>query len=119
MAGGEGLLAAGWEAARSGRLDEAERLGRAALAAEPAGHSHGESAEGWFLLGVACHGQGRPGEAAECYTRAVQLRPDLPEVHNKLGNALCDSGRAPEAVDCFRRALRLRPDLPETHNNLG
>src|SRR5207248_10471273 len=99
MTSGESAWAAAWEALRSGRPGEAERLGRAALADRP------DSAEWWFLLGVACQSQGRPAQAAGGYARALARRPDLAEAHNNLGNALRDLNRSDEAVECFRRAL--------------
>ena len=63
--------------------------------------------------------QGKLGEAAICYRRAVQLKPDYPEAHNNLGAALNDLGKPDEAVACYRRALELKPDYAETHTNLG
>jgi predicted O-linked N-acetylglucosamine transferase (SPINDLY family) len=77
------------------------------------------SAEGWFLLGAACHCQGRAAEAADCYTRALTIRPDATDIHNNLGSVLRTLGRTAEAEASFRQALRLRPQFPEAHNNLG
>jgi len=51
--------------------------------------------------------------------RALQLKPDYPDAHNNLGNALRECGQLDEGVAAYRRALQLKPDLPETYNNLG
>ena len=50
---------------------------------------------------------------------ALRLRPDSPEVHNNLGNALQSKGRLEEAVDHYRQALLLEPSFAAAHNNLG
>jgi tetratricopeptide (TPR) repeat protein len=49
----------------------------------------------------------------------VQRKPDYPEAHNNLGNALKDQGRLDEAVACYREALRLQPNYAVAHSNLG
>jgi len=49
----------------------------------------------------------------------TQLKPDNPEVHNRLGNALSDQGKLDGAIAEFRTALRLDPDFANFHNNLG
>src|SRR5580765_7591379 len=106
-------MTGGSEPGGAGRAAEAERLCRPALLGASG------SAEGWFLLGAACHCQGRPTEAADAYSRALALRPDAPDIHNNLGSVLRSLGRPGEAEVCFRQALRLRLDFPEAHNNLG
>ena len=58
-------------------------------------------------------------EAANCYQKALLLRPDYPEAHNNLGNVLKAQGQLDEASSCYQRALRLKPDFPEAYNNLG
>jgi Tfp pilus assembly protein PilF len=54
-----------------------------------------------------------------CYREAIRLKPDFPEAHNNLGNALETQGKRVEAVACYREAIRLKPDYPLAHNNLG
>jgi tetratricopeptide (TPR) repeat protein len=49
----------------------------------------------------------------------LELRPDLAEAHNNLGNALLSLKRFEEAVSSYRRALALRPNAPGAHANLG
>lgn len=65
------------------------------------------------------HRAGRLDEAAACYRRAIDARPDVPELHNNLGHVLTQQGRLDEAVAGIRRAIDLRPDFPQAHYNLG
>ena len=63
--------------------------------------------------------QGKPDEAAACYQRALQLKPDYAEAHNNLGNVFKDQGKPDEAAACYQRALQLKPDYALAHYNLG
>ena len=53
------------------------------------------------------------------YEQALALKPDYPEAHNNLGNALQAQGKLDDAVAQYEQALALKPDYPEAHNNLG
>jgi Flp pilus assembly protein TadD len=63
--------------------------------------------------------QGKLPEAIAEYREALQLKPDYPEAHNNLGNALAGQGNLEAAIAEYREALQLKPDYPEAHNNLG
>jgi tetratricopeptide (TPR) repeat protein len=78
-----------------------------------------ENATAQNNLGKALYLQGRVGEAAAHYRRALQLEPTDPEAHYNLANILGESGRYGPAIAEYREALRLRPDFYEAHNNLG
>jgi len=62
---------------------------------------------------------GRLEEAVTHWREALRIRPDFPEAHNNLGNALRSQGRLEESVAHCRQAVLIRPDFPEAHNNLG
>ncbi|WP_042624145.1 tetratricopeptide repeat protein [Burkholderia plantarii] len=98
---------------RAGRLADAERDYRAALAANPA------DADALHLFGVLRHQQGQNHEAAELVGRAVELRPNDAALQLNLGNALKALGRLDDAIVRFRNALSLAPDFPLAHYNLG
>ncbi len=133
--------------AKEGRLDDAERLVRKAIAIDPM--------KGAFLnsLGNLLRVRGKFDEAATAYGQAVALRPDLAAGHNNLaelllrksefeaaidscfqalkadpnyagaydtmGRALNNMGRFEEAADAFRRAVIIRPDFAVAYDHLG
>jgi Flp pilus assembly protein TadD len=49
----------------------------------------------------------------------MKVRPNSPEIHNNLGNALLAQGRTEEAISHFRLAVKYRPDFAEAYFNLG
>ena len=61
----------------------------------------------------------RSEQAAACYQRALQLKPEYADAHNNLGNVFKDQGKPDEAVACYQRALQLKPEYADAHNNLG
>ncbi len=132
---------------RRGDLDQAERLYREILAAQP------DHADALHLLGLVFLQRGDARSAIEWIDRAVrvspsvaafhanlaeayravrefelaanccrvalQLRPDYAAAHNSLGLVRMDQGRPADAVEPLQAALRLRPDFALAHNNLG
>ncbi len=131
---------------QAGRLSEAEKHYRQALAADPkhvdslhllgvlahqVGHSQAaveligkalalnqQVPEFHYHAGLACGALGRFAEAAAHNRRAVALRPDYAEAHLNLGNALNAQGARADALASYRRALALRPS-PEAHYNIA
>ena len=68
------------------------------------------------LAGAVAQRQSKPGEAADFYRRALQLKPAEGRSWVGLGLALEADGHRPEAREAFRRALAtetLNPDLSE------
>jgi tetratricopeptide (TPR) repeat protein len=68
-------------------------------------------------LGGALLHAGRAAEAIQCYERALQLNPKLPDYG--LGAALLQVGRAAEVIPIYERALRLDPNLADVCSDLG
>ncbi|CAN5214145.1 hypothetical protein BH24PSE2_BH24PSE2_02550 [soil metagenome] len=133
--------------ARGGRLDDAERLVRRAIAVNPVQALYFNS------LGNILRSCNRREEASAVYQQALRLQPDLALVRANLGAlaldegdpkraadlclealerdansavAYCNLGRAlnnlgklPEADDALRRALRIQPEYALAHNCLG
>jgi tetratricopeptide (TPR) repeat protein len=50
-------------------------------------------------------------EAIAFYGRAVQQRPDYPDVHARLGLVFFNLQRYQESIDPFNRAFRMKPSL--------
>ena len=109
----QALISAGLKAQRAGRVTEAERLYRQAVAIEP------RDARAWHLLGLAICQGGRAEEGARVLRRSVELSPHTPEFRNNLAGVLGSLGRHAEAEAELREALKLRSDYPEALNNLG
>lgn len=92
-------------ALHAGRIQEAAGLCQSILAANP-GHF-----DALNLLGVL-HLRGRDLAAAlDCFTRATQLHPGLPEPFNNRGVVLQQLRRWEEALQSFQKALAISPDF--------
>jgi len=107
------LLITALQCHQSGRLDEAERLYRRILEADPG------NADALHLYGVLSLQNGRHEAAADLIGKAITQNGRAPAFHNSLGNALQLLGRFGEAAASYGRALKLEPGRAETHYNLG
>ncbi len=107
------LIHLGLDHHRAGRLAEAERAYREALAREP---NHPGALH---LLGVIAHQVGRNDLAEQLIRRAIDRAPIVPEFHNNLGEALRHAGKIDEAAGSYLRALALDPDNAQALTNLG
>jgi len=99
----------------AGRLAEAERHYRAAVALNP----HWEPPH--IGLGDVQTKRGDPRGALRHYRRALELDPRSARAHMQLAGALAETGRTDEALLHLRRALDLGPDMGQdlVHANLG
>jgi predicted O-linked N-acetylglucosamine transferase (SPINDLY family) len=131
---------------RLGRLDDAERAARAALAIAP------NRAETQNNLGNILRDSGRYEESLICYKAAITVQPGFADAwanlswiqslighvseaehaarqaiahdprnangHNNLGLALMRQSRLREAEATLREALRLKPDFALAHSNV-
>jgi tetratricopeptide (TPR) repeat protein len=96
-----------------GKLDDAIRLERQALACKPA------YPEAHFFLGRALEGKGRAAEAASEYREALRLRPDFDAAHVMLGLLLAGENRYDEAVAQYRAALKANPESAAAQSDWG
>lgn len=94
-----------------GRLDEAEHLYRAIVAAAP---THFASLQ---MLGVLAAQRGRLDEALQWLARALDVQPTSADAHSDRGSVLHLMGRQEEAWIAIEQALALAPDHPGALGN--
>lgn len=94
-------------------LEEAERLYRQVLDAEPG------QPDALHFLGVLRHQQGHSDEAIELIEAALRAIPKHADAHNNLGNVHRECGHLAEAEACYRRALACSPGHPDALGNLA
>jgi tetratricopeptide (TPR) repeat protein len=70
-------------------------------------------------MGADLYRQGKYDEAAPHFARAVDLKPENPEVHNNLGLVLWHYGHYPEAIAQYREAVRIKGEVIELRRNLA
>ena len=58
-------------------------------------------------------------KAISHYTRALELKPDLPEVHTNRGNVYRYIGELDEAIADYNSAIELDPNDANAYNNRG
>src|SRR4051794_2396312 len=95
---------------RQGRLADAERCYRAALARDP------KSFDALYLLGMLTMQQ-RPDEAATLVSAAVRINPRSCDALMLLGSIKLSQRRFDEALGCFDRAVVLQPNNADVRYN--
>ena len=58
-------------------------------------------------------------QAAACFRRAFELKPDYGEAYSNLAIVFSEQNNLDEAAACWQRALNLNPDYAEGHASLG
>jgi tetratricopeptide (TPR) repeat protein len=106
-------FSAGVAAHHAGRLDEAARHYRAAIALSP------DHAEALSNLAILLETTGEAAEAERCYRRAIEIRPDYVDANCNLGLLLHDGKRFDEAEVCYRRVLALNPGHGQVLGQFG
>ncbi len=98
---------------RAGRLDDAERICRAVLAAHP------DAVPALNFLGLLLGNRGELAEAETLMRRALKAAPREAVLHNNLGNVLHKTQDIAGAEAAYRAAIALKPDYVEAHYNHG
>jgi predicted TPR repeat methyltransferase len=98
---------------RSGRLDQAERMYRRILAADP------DNVDALHFFGVLQHQRGSDDAAVRDIERAVSLMPDYADAWNNLGNVLKEMARLDAAERAYRKVITLNPGHADALSNLG
>jgi tetratricopeptide (TPR) repeat protein len=106
-------LALGLDQHQRGALNEAARLYRKVLAANP------DHADALHLLGVVAYQQGDQVRAADWIGRAIARNSGVAAYHANLAEVYRVLGQLDRAIASCHAALRLEPNYPEAANNLG
>ena len=102
-----------WQYHRSGQLEEAEKIYRVLLQAEPG------NPELLRLLGNVLRQRGNLQESLRFLEQAVHLRPAKPTIQLEYGTALAEAGRNAEAVNCLLRCISLDPNRIDAYARLA
>jgi tetratricopeptide (TPR) repeat protein len=70
-------------------------------------------------LGTLYSLKGRPAEAQNYYTKALQIGPLTAQMHNNLGVALIEQDRVDEAIHHFSEAMRVDPGYARSYFSMG
>ena len=63
--------------------------------------------------------QGDLTTAIASYNKAIELKPDLPDAHNNLGNALMQQGDLTAAISYYKTAIKYKNNFADAYKNLG
>jgi tetratricopeptide (TPR) repeat protein len=96
-----------------GRIDDAMRWLRQAIAADPA------EAEAHYLLGFLLAQRNEPEAAKRSLERAIDIRPDHPAALNGLGLLHLADNDPAHAIELFRHAAAADPQNPTPLTNLA
>ena len=70
-------------------------------------------------LGVLFNASEDYDKAVDCFSAALEVRPDDWLLYNRLGATLSNSGRSDVALGYYHQALDLRPGFVRCHFNLS
>jgi tetratricopeptide (TPR) repeat protein len=98
---------------QQGKLDDAEKHAKAALAASP------DDAYNLSTMGYLKFRQEKYDDALNYLSRAAQIDSSNPEIQNYLGLTLSQLGQRKPAEAALRRAIQLAPNYAPAHNNLA
>ena len=58
-------------------------------------------------------------DAVNCYQKAIEINPNLPEVHNNLGLAFRDLNDFQNAENCYKKSVEIKPNHAPAYHNLA
>ena len=109
----DALLQRSLAAHQQGRVDDAERGYREALAQDPG------NAIATHYLGMVAWQRGDLATAEAMMRESIRANGSIADFHNNFGLLLRDTGRIDAAIAAFHATLAVDPGWFEAHNNLG
>jgi tetratricopeptide (TPR) repeat protein len=103
------FMALAAEHQKEGRHEEAERIYRRVLRANP------RNVDALRLLALVALSAERADEAETLLERAIEIAPDFQLAILDLGRLRKDQDRYGDALECFDRAIALDPSQPQAH----
>ena len=103
----------GLELYKAGKIDEAIKQFRQALAIDP------NFPEADSNLGLALDAKGEVDEAIVDFNKALALKPTDAITESNLGLALFHKGKLDESLAAYRKALEFQPNFPQAYNGMG
>lgn len=95
------------------RYDEAEEVFREMLRYQSG------NAEFFAVYASAMQTMGRYEAAINAYKKAIEMNhPEIAEIHENMGAALCLQGKYRESIEHFETALRMKPQNARFHSGL-
>ncbi len=76
-------------------------------------------ADSLFNLGRALVAKGDRKRAVNCYSLAINLKPDFVAAYHNLANILIQLGRKQEVIECYCKAVEHNPQDPHSYFALG
>lgn len=73
----------------------------------------------WTNLGILLQETNRLDESLECFDKAAELTPNIPDIYIDAGRTWCLLGQPDRALKCLNTALGLNPNLALANSNLG
>ncbi len=98
---------------RQEKVDEAEKILRAALVVDP------QDAFSISILGIIQYRQGKYDDAISSLTHAIAINSNNQETHNFLGITYSQKGYQEAAEKELLKAIELKPDYGDAHFNLA
>jgi tetratricopeptide (TPR) repeat protein len=108
-----GKLALAAEHHKEGRLEEAERLYREIIRANP------KNVDAIRLLGRVALSARRHNDAERLFHRAIRLAPDFTGAMADLARLFKEQNRFDEAIEWFEKVIELEPANPQAHFQLA
>ncbi len=78
-----------------------------------------DKAKSYFLLGDLYHLQDMLDEAIANYSKSIQIKPTVPDVHARIGIILNRQNKLDQAIRHFTKALQIRPELSTVRTYLA